>query len=396
MYRSKAARRNDRDEFILDTIRDNATSLLRLARRYSECSADADDAYQRAIEIFLKRVDHVERDTAGAWLRTVVKHEAMAIKEQRRRQGVGSEDIDFDREISPRLPDETERLRSFDQMERAAEALAQLKPQEVRALVLKAKGYSYDEIAEICGWTFTKVNRCITEGRRAFLDRCAAIERGDECRRLEPILSALADGEATPKQLLEVRPHLRHCAACRATVREFHLASHRAAALVPIAAVVGGAQTFDAGASFFARLYEFALGGVAERATMSATRIQTMAEAAAGSKAAAVAASAAAIAGGGVGVQRAATASETQRPVPVVREASSNQRPTAPKRVPTNVSSAPATPTRAKKHASKPTAVSREVPAVARTPVATSAPVTPAQTPETQPVSSGSDEFAIE
>jgi hypothetical protein len=35
--------------------------------------------------------------------------------------------------------------------------------QEVRALVLKAHGYSYKEIAETTGWTDTKVNRCLTE-----------------------------------------------------------------------------------------------------------------------------------------------------------------------------------------------------------------------------------------
>src|SRR5215208_211958 len=71
MYRSKAPRKTDRDEFVLETIRDNAAGLLRLARRFSHCSADAEDAYQRAIEIFLKRVDSVERETAGAWLRTI-------------------------------------------------------------------------------------------------------------------------------------------------------------------------------------------------------------------------------------------------------------------------------------------------------------------------------------
>jgi hypothetical protein len=30
-----------------------------------------------------------------------------------------------------------------------------LKPQEVRALTLKAQGYSYAEIGEITGWSYT-------------------------------------------------------------------------------------------------------------------------------------------------------------------------------------------------------------------------------------------------
>ena len=35
-------------------------------------------------------------------------------------------------------------------------------------------------------------------------------------------LSAMADGEATPADVKAVRPHLRNCAACRATMRAFH------------------------------------------------------------------------------------------------------------------------------------------------------------------------------
>jgi anti-sigma factor RsiW len=81
----------------------------------------------------------------------------------------------------------------------------------------------------------TKVNRCITEGRRAFIARYARIEGGDECERWLPLLSAIVDGEATPEQLMEVRPHLRHCTACRATVRELHATSAPLAALFPVA-----------------------------------------------------------------------------------------------------------------------------------------------------------------
>ena len=31
--------------------------------------------------------------------------------------------------------------------------------------MLQAQGYSYAEICERCGWTYTKVNRCLAEGR---------------------------------------------------------------------------------------------------------------------------------------------------------------------------------------------------------------------------------------
>jgi DNA-directed RNA polymerase specialized sigma24 family protein len=42
-----------------------------------------------------------------------------------------------------------------------------LKPDERTAIGLAAAGYSYGEIAERRGWTKTKVNRCLYEGRAA-------------------------------------------------------------------------------------------------------------------------------------------------------------------------------------------------------------------------------------
>jgi DNA-directed RNA polymerase specialized sigma24 family protein len=41
----------------------------------------------------------------------------------------------------------------------------ELKPQERLALFLQGQGYSYAEIQRLCGWTYTKVNRCLAEGR---------------------------------------------------------------------------------------------------------------------------------------------------------------------------------------------------------------------------------------
>ena len=60
----------------------------------------------------------------------------------------------------------------------SAAALAALKPQERRALALKAEGYSYAEMQTLTGWTYTKVNRCMAEGRKRFLELFAAIHEG--------------------------------------------------------------------------------------------------------------------------------------------------------------------------------------------------------------------------
>src|SRR5947208_1398885 len=107
-------------ELVLRTIAAHAPSLLGTARRYSLCRDDAEDAYQRALEIFLRR---------------------------------------------------------------------------------------YDEIAS-----------------------------GRECERWTPVLSALADGEASAADIAAARPHLRACPACRAALRDFRLAPGTVAALVPVAA----------------------------------------------------------------------------------------------------------------------------------------------------------------
>ena len=288
---------------MIATVQQHAPSLLRLARRYSLCPADAEDAYQRALEIFLRRVDTLEPETMVSWLRTVVKHEALAVRESRQRS-VSHGDTDLDAFEARRVPSEDERIARFEFLTRSAEALERLKPQEVRALVLKAQGYSYAEICQITGWTYTKVNRCLTEGRKSFVTRSADIESGRECERWAPVLSAMVDGEATARQLMQVRPHLRHCAACRATVREFHRATRHVAVLVPAAALTAGVDGGESSSHLVVRAYEAMAGGLHDRAVLSAQKVQAVLDAAASGKVAAAAASAAAVAGSGVAVVR--------------------------------------------------------------------------------------------
>jgi hypothetical protein len=62
------------EAWVVATLREHAPSMLSLARRHSLCADDAEDAYQRAVEIFLRRAGSVEPATVGGWLRTVVKH----------------------------------------------------------------------------------------------------------------------------------------------------------------------------------------------------------------------------------------------------------------------------------------------------------------------------------
>src|SRR3954449_12411475 len=213
-------------------------ALRRVARRWSLCEEDAEDAFQRSLEIYVRRLASVERATEAAWLKVVIRNEALAVR-RARGESVGREEVDLDTRVAADLRALEDRLASRERSARSAEALRELKPDEPLALLMKAEGHIYQEIASSQGWTYTKVNRAITEGRARFLKSFRAIEEGEACDRLAPVLAALAAGAATAVQLREARPHLRHCAACRAALRELHAPlRRRVAALLPLGPVL--------------------------------------------------------------------------------------------------------------------------------------------------------------
>ncbi len=303
---SERARKTE--ERTLALVQQNAAGLLRFACRFSLCADDAQDAYQRSIEILVRRMRTDPPDNVLPWIRTVLRNEALAVRAEREKL-VGREEVDFDRHRAAELEDPAERIDGFEQLAHVAEALQRLKPQEVTALVLRSEGLSYKEICTRQSWTWTKTNRAITEGRRALRKRLGEIESGAECERWLPLLSALADGEATARELADLRPHLRACTACRATLRDFHDAPRAVAALVPIAVVPAGMG--DPGS--LSRHLEAVFQAVAERVTLTALRVHGALDTLAGTKMAAVAASTAALAGGGVAIEHVAHASA--RPV---------------------------------------------------------------------------------
>ncbi len=152
------------DPAALDLISRYGPQILGTARRYSLNADDAEDAYQRGLEILLTKAPFTHEDDLVPWLKTVVKHEAFAIRRQRERHSPVTDDGELGERGSPAAAthDQAER---YERLRQGAEALRQLKPQEIRALLLKAEGYSYAEICALCGWTYTKVNRSLAEGR---------------------------------------------------------------------------------------------------------------------------------------------------------------------------------------------------------------------------------------
>jgi RNA polymerase sigma factor (sigma-70 family) len=222
-------------ELVLTTVATHAEALLRVAYRHSLCADDAHDAYQRSMEILLRRAPTLDPKSAHKWLTVVVKREAMEVR-RTRGDAVASGDFDYDNVASDTSSPE-ERAMSADRATRAAEALKRLKPQELRALWLKALGHSYEEISALTGFSRTKVNRCLAEGRKAFLERYEGIESGEECERWAATLSAIVDGEATAAQLSDVRPHLRNCTGCQATLRSLRESTPPLRAVLPLGLV---------------------------------------------------------------------------------------------------------------------------------------------------------------
>ena len=167
---SEALARAGRAAQVID---EHGAALRRTARRLSLCSADADDAVQRTAEILLTKAPPLDRGRLLAWAQVVVRREALAVARRRRRdlgpQTAGLRraprvSVDAD-QLPGRGPDPEQALVRRERAAEAARTLQRLKPQERRALALQAAGCSYEEIQAITGWTYTKVNRCLAEGR---------------------------------------------------------------------------------------------------------------------------------------------------------------------------------------------------------------------------------------
>jgi len=230
-----------RKRVAVETFDRNEASLRRTAQRYSICADDADEALQRGLEILLNKAPSEDPRALVRWTQTVVKHEALAVRAERERTLAGpaaATPVPGREDWVAMLPAEVagpaERAERHEAIERSREALATLKPQEVRALGLLAEGYSYREIAEITGYSSTKVNRAIAEGRERFRHFLLRREGGARCNELAPLLSAFADEEAEAADVATLREHLRTCPHCRATLRAYRAAPGAAAALLPV------------------------------------------------------------------------------------------------------------------------------------------------------------------
>jgi RNA polymerase sigma factor (sigma-70 family) len=142
--------------------------LLRLVRRDTGASpALVEDACCFAWLQLLRY--QPDRDHTVGWLRVVARHEALRLLAKGPRlesldEPVGREEGEGSLALADVVPGDFDLERTLEARE-ALRSLAGLRWRRRRALALQAAGYSYKEITEKLGVTYTNVNRHITEGR---------------------------------------------------------------------------------------------------------------------------------------------------------------------------------------------------------------------------------------
>jgi RNA polymerase sigma factor (sigma-70 family) len=168
-----ANRRSEVEALASRLYAERRSYLLRIAERNSLNRDDAEDALQETFITFVRAYDPAGGAHPLAWLTLVLKRECWQRTRREHLDRRAGQEIDNPEEgngtcleLIPdpgRSPDQAAEV--ADLVAETRDQLAELKPQERRALSLLALGYSYEEIGEITGWTYTKINRCIAEGR---------------------------------------------------------------------------------------------------------------------------------------------------------------------------------------------------------------------------------------
>jgi RNA polymerase sigma factor (sigma-70 family) len=180
---SQSNERHRRAAILDELLRSERGKLMRQARFHSRRPEDAEDALSDACVAFLRFYDGPAGTDALRWTLLVVKRCAWAITRRTETRsarhgvtdiaGLGDEELRVAALARPlELPELVERSQ---ETARTIELIERLKPDERTALILLGLGYTYAEIGQLRGWSRTKVNRCVYEGR---VHLRAALARG--------------------------------------------------------------------------------------------------------------------------------------------------------------------------------------------------------------------------
>jgi RNA polymerase sigma factor (sigma-70 family) len=144
--------------------------LIAIARRNAHTEADAQEALQEAFVSFISHFDPGRAAPPLAWLTLTLKRQCWRQRREAHLDRIVGQEAEhgagelgsFLEALSSLEPDPAERVIERDE---GRSRLRRLKPDERTALGMLAAGLSYKEIGQLRGWTYTKVNRCIAEGR---------------------------------------------------------------------------------------------------------------------------------------------------------------------------------------------------------------------------------------
>jgi RNA polymerase sigma factor (sigma-70 family) len=146
--------------------------LLSIARANAVNDSDAEEALQEAFVSFIRHFDPSSGAPPLAWLTLTLKRqcwrqrrEAYLDRYAGQEAEPGAQERGF---VLVSIPSRTAGPEELVcKREDARTRLGRLKPDQRMALILQAAGFSYREIGARRGWSYTKVNRCVNEGRAA-------------------------------------------------------------------------------------------------------------------------------------------------------------------------------------------------------------------------------------
>ena len=220
-----------------------APGLLRYAARFAPSLEDAEDAYQRGMEVALTKGPIGPPEEFIAWLHVVIRNEATTLARRRSRETPAGDDIvtvvDERGSADAREPSAVAEWR--DRYRTLQDAMTSLTEAERVCLLLRTAGVSRAEIGSMTGYTDRKVERSIVKARKRLHAWHLDLARGERCIKLQEALEHVADREATAKERKAVSKHVRHCGTCRATLRARRQTNAGITVLVPVALVGAGA-----------------------------------------------------------------------------------------------------------------------------------------------------------
>ncbi|MFM8828586.1 MAG: sigma-70 family RNA polymerase sigma factor [Actinomycetota bacterium] len=218
-----------------------APGLLRYAARFAPSLEDAEDAYQRGMEVALTKGPIGTQDEFIAWLHVVIRNEATTLARRSGRETPAGDDIEV--AVDSRAHEAREPAAVAEWRERyrtLQDAMTSLNEAERVCLLLRTAGVSRAEIGSMTGYTDRKVERSIVRARKRLHAWHLDLARGEKCQKVQDALERVADREADDRDRRMVSKHVRHCGACRATLRSRRETNAGITVLVPVA-VVGAA-----------------------------------------------------------------------------------------------------------------------------------------------------------